>query len=296
MKLVKKTVAALAVSALLLTGCNLVPPENVPTVPTKPSGAPTQPLVPTQPTQPQVGDQSMNMLSAARVSEIEDAWLLTTNVPLGEWCEDDGDSYTDGVRYYGSYGGYDILFRPTGDDAITELEVGDLTFEHRCGFEVYAYRDGSFTPLQELYSQGKLTGGHLIELAALHRAYEGRTVGALGPALTADALELMKLAFLKKYAPDGKYTTRDLTVVYYGQYGDAHVGFINGIMAYTQALTSDNIDGVIFRYNTGQKLQVYFKGELMGLGEAYDRGILTQEHLIALHKAYTPKDDNLVTE
>ena len=87
-----------------------------------------------------------------------------------------------------------------------------------------------------------------------------------------------------------------MSVAYFGQYGEAHVGFINGIMMYTQALTSETIAGVTFRYNTGQKLLVYFEGELMRLGEAYDRGVLTQEHLIALHNAYAPKDDSFATE
>lgn len=302
MKFIKKTAAVLALSALLLAGCAPAAAPHEPHV-DLPNGIalptqPTQPIQPSQPTaaaDPQPGDQSLQLLSAARVSEIEDAWLLSTNVPLGQWCEEEGDGYTDGIRYYGSYGGYDILFRPNGDDAITTLEVEDVTFEHRNGFEIYAYRDGGFTPIQELSAQGKLTGGHLIELAALHRAYEGRSLGTLGPALTADTLEMMKLVFLEKYAPNGKYTTQDLTVVYYGQYGDAHVGFINGIMAYTQALTSDNIDGVIFRYNSGQKLQVVHEGELLSLKAAYEQGLLTREDLIAIRNDLNPQgNENLV--
>ena len=106
---------------------------------------------------------------------------------------------------------------------------------------------------------------------------------------------MMKLVFLEKYAPNGKYTTQDLTVVYYGQYGDAHVGFINGIMAYTQALTSDNIDGVIFRYNSGQKLQVVHEGELLSLKAAYEQGLLTREDLIAIRNDLNPQgNENLV--
>lgn len=290
MKFVKKTVATVAISALLLTGCTVMPPDTDPTVPTNPSAAPTQPTV------PQVGDQSMNLLTAARVGEIENAWYLATSAPLGDWCEQGDNNYTDGVRYYGTYDGYDILFRPTGDDAITQLEVEDVTFEHRRGFEIYAYRDGSFTPIKELASQGKLTGGTLTELLTLHRSYEGRAAGTQGPTLTADTLELMKLAFLKKHDPHGEYTTRDLTVLYYGQFGQAHVGFINGILMYTQALTSDNIDGVIFRYTTGQKLQVVCEGQLMSLKEAYEQGLLTRDDLIAIRNDLNPQQDNAVSK
>ena len=162
MKFVKKTVAVLALSALL-AGCTVVPPAADPTVPPKPSAGPTQPQAPAQPTDPSqspAADQNMSLLSAARMGEIADAWYLTTSAPLGAWCTDEDEGFTDGVRYYGSYGGYDILFRPNGDDAITTLEVEDVTFEHRTGFEIYAYQDGSFTPIKELASQGKLTGGH----------------------------------------------------------------------------------------------------------------------------------------
>lgn len=299
MKFVKKTVATLTISALLLTGCAEVPPATDPTVQPKPSGGPTQPFIPTQPTQPsqpQLGDQSMNMLTATRLSEIEAAWLLTTSAPLGDWCEDGDDGYTDGVRYYGSYDGYDILFRPTGDDAITQLEVEDVTFEHRNGFEIYAYRSGTFTPIKELASQGKLPQGALVELVAMHRSYEGRSAGTQDSVLTANTMEQMKLAFLKAYDLSSEYTTRDLSVVYYGQYGDAHVGFINGIMSYTQALTNDTIDGITFRYNTGQKLQVVCEGQLMSLKEAYEQGFLTREDLVAIRNDLNPQQDNSVSK
>ena len=129
MKFVKKTVATVAISALLLTGCTVMPPDTDPTVPTNPSAAPTQPTV------PQVGDQSMNLLTAARVGEIEDAWYLATSAPLGDWCEEGDNNYTDGVRYYGTYDGYDILFRPTGmfggrEFAFLKLKTGGIKVFH----------------------------------------------------------------------------------------------------------------------------------------------------------------------
>ena len=106
----------------------------------------------------------------------------------------------------------------------------------------------------------------------------------------------MKLAFLRLHDTKGEYSVQDLSVTYYGEYNGAHVGFINGILMYTQALTSETVGGVTFRYNSGQKLLVYFEGELMNLGEAYDRGILTRAHLLDLRAAYAPKDDSYVTE
>ena len=106
----------------------------------------------------------------------------------------------------------------------------------------------------------------------------------------------MKQAFLQQKVGDTRWTTRDLSVIYYGDYNGAHVGFINGIMAYTQALTSDNIDGVIFRYNTGQKLQVVCEGQLMSLKEAYEQGLLTREDLVAIRNQLNPQQDNSVSK
>lgn len=229
-------------------------------------------------------------------AEIENAWYVATGATLGDWCVDGEDGFVDGVRYYGSVDGYHILFRPTNDDAITKLEVLNVTFSHNTGFELYAYRDGDFTPLQELSQEGALSQVQVKELSLMHLAYEGRLARPDGPSISVDAMELMKLAFLQKFAADTKYTTADLSVVYYGDYRGAHVGFINGIMLYTQALTSETVAGITFRYNTGQKLQVYFEGELMGLSEAYDRGALSVEDLVVIRNILNPQQDNSVTE
>lgn len=247
-----------------------------------------------------VVDTDPQLLSAARMEEIENAWYTATGTALGNWFDAEEDNLSDGVRYYGSYAGFDILFRPNGDDAVTDLEVEGLTFSHNTGFELYAYQDGVFRPLHEICALGALTSEHLHVIQLRHLMMEMQPSDGFYPLPTVtdpDAiLEHMKTAFLNQYVDSGDYTTKDLSVVYYGEYGGAHVGFINGILMYTQALTSETVGGVTFRYNTGQKLLVYFEGELMRLGEAYDRGILTQEHLTALHNVYVPKDDSLVTE
>lgn len=233
--------------------------------------------------------------TAAIMEEIENAWLATTGMPLGGWCEEDGGTLPDGARYYGTYGDYDIIFLPTGDDAITELEIEDVTFKHNITFDIYAYRDGSFTPLEEAYAGGGLTRGELRQLALRHLTYETRRVQTGSPAITQDIQQGMKLAFLQQFVAEDGHTASELTVTYYGEYDGAHVGFVHGILHYTQAFTSETVGGVTFRYSTGQKLLVFFEGELMSLAEAYESGILTQEHLRALHDAYAPKDnDNFV--
>ena len=247
------------------------------------------------PADPQPGDEDIHTLLAVCYNEIEEAWYLTTSTPLGDWCEDDTNDYTDGVRYYGSYDGYDIFFRPNGDDAITKLEVEDVTFEHSNGFEIYAYRSGTFTPIKKLASQGKLPQGALVELAAVHQSYEGRSHGTQDPTLTTATLELMKMTFLTANNLADRYSVANLSVVYYGQFGDAHVGFINcDGMVYTQALTNDTIDGITFRYTSGQTLQVVYGSQLLSLREAFEQGYLTRDDLISIRNKLNPQNtDNL---
>ena len=286
MKLLQKTVAALAVSALLLTGCV----SGAPT--TDPEQAGTPPVVPaTDPTAP-VADSTDQPPTATRLSEIESAWLVSTGAPLGSWCQEGEESYTDGVRYYGSFAGYDILFRPTGTEAETQLEVEELVFEHNDGFEIFAYRDGEFTELAALYAKGGLTRGQLGQISALHLAYEDRVSSIRIPEISADIQTAMMQAFLAKFDPNGNYSLSHMSVTYFGGYGNTHVGFINcdGIV-YTQALTSETIDGVTFQYHSGQKLQAYYEGELMTLREAFDRGVLTREDLIAIRNQLNPQKD-----
>ncbi len=293
MKFSKKSLIALGISALLLTACT-------PTVDPELGANPTIPVVnPTNPSQPEKQEgETLTVLSAAWKQQVEQDWYTATGETLGSW--DDALADDDGIRYYGNHNGYDILFRPTGDAAVTNLKIEDVTFTYSTTFEIYAYRDGNFTPIKELTAQGKLSDGNLAEMLAVHRAYgmSSTDPGTLpGPMLTAEAQEKMKLAFLEEHNLVEKYTTSDLSVAYYGQYGEAHVGFINGIMMYTQALTSETIAGVTFRYNTGQKLQVYFEGELMGLQEAYDRGALTVEELTEIRDTLNPmSQDNVFTE
>lgn len=295
MEQLKKKLALVIIAALLMAGCT-------PTVPTVPNEElPSQSTAPTDPSTPPEGEGKPHILTAGMAAEIETAWLTTTGTDLGNWFNTEEKNQSDGVRYYGTYADYQIIFRPNGDDAITELEIENVTFSHNIGFELYAYRDGNFISLKKLVEQGTLSIQELGLINLRHRSYELQPSEGFVqlPTVTDgmyDTFNQMKLAFLRQHDLVGKHTIQELSVTYYGDYNGAHVGFINGILMYTQALTSETVAGVTFRYNSGQKMLVYFEGELMHLGEAYDRGLLTRENLIALHSLYAPKDDSFVTE
>lgn len=301
MKLIKRALALVAVFTLLLTGCTpAVPSMSDPTEPSEPAQlaipSTPSPEPPSSPTSPQAPEQTLVPLSAAWKQQVENDWYTTTGTDLGDWENIVED--TEGIRYYGTYSGYDILFVPGNGEAETQLEIENMTFEYQNTFEIYAYREGDFTPIKKLSTQGKLTRGNLVELLAVHRSYGRTSTGERTPVLTMDTLGMMKVAFLKAYNLTEKYTLAQLSVAYYGQYGEAHVGFINcDGMAYTQAVTNDTIDGVTFRYPTGQKLQVVHEGKLLSLREAFDQGLLTREDLVAIRNQLNPQnEDNLVTE
>ena len=301
MEHIKKRIALVIVAALLMAGCT----PTVPTVPNEElpsqSTAPTDSVQPTDPTTPPEGEGNPHVLTAGVAAEIEAAWFAATGTTLGTWFDAEEKNQSDGVRYYGTYADYQIIFRPNGDDAITELEIENVTFSHNIGFELYAYHNGSFIPVKQLVEQGTLTLQDLGIINFRHKTYDLQPSEGFVQLPTVsdgvyDTLEQMKLAFLRQHDLVGEHTIQELSVTYYGEYNGAHVGFINGILMYTQALSSETVGGVTFRYNSGQKMLVYFEGALMRLGEAYDRGLLTQEDLVALHSLYTPKDDSFATE
>ena len=300
MKLLQKTVATLAIFALLLTGCAPAgePAPNLDgpiLLSTQPSTS-TNPTLDsdTTPTLPLTPDQALVPMSAAWKQQVEEDWTAATGSSLGVW--ENVAEEIDGIRYYGTYAGYDILFRPGSEGSNTNLTVEDVSFPYAGAFDILAYRDGRFATLKELCSSGVLSDGQIRMLSLTHMAYQGYLADGAPRSDTLDVIDQMKLAFLRQYVSDGRYTTADLSVTDYGEYGGAQVGFVNGILAYTMALTQERVGDVVFQYRSGQTLLVYFEGELMRLGEAYDRGILTREDLLALRDAYAPKNDNYVTE
>lgn len=298
MEQLKKRLALVLIAALLLAGCTPAAPTTPNETPPSQSTAPTVPVQTDEPTHPPEAEDNFQVLTAGMAAEIETAWLAATGTDLGNWFDADEKNQIDGVRYYGTYADYQIIFRPNGDDAITELKIENLTFSHNIGFELYAYQNGAFIPVKQLVEQGTLTLRDLGIINFRHKTYDLQPLEGFVqfPAVSDNTMDQMKLAFLRQHDLVGEHTIQELSVTYYGEYNGAHVGFIHGILMYTQALSSETVAGVTFRYNSGQKMLVYFDGELMRLGEAYDRGLLTQEDLITLHSLYTPKDDSFATE
>lgn len=277
MNWMKKTAVVLS-AAMLLSGCaagqpGTTGPQNLQT---KPSVTQAQPQLP-----------QISVLSAEKMQEIESAWYAAMNTELESWYTEAGETVTDGVRYYGTYGGYDILLYPTNDAAVTSLVIGNVTITEPSTFQLYAYKDGQFRELKDVYLQGLISDEALEGIKGTHLTLQRKIYPLFtNPGDDAELYDLMKEAFLKQFVSKGEGSKKDLSIIYYGNYDGAHVAFINGIFAYTQAMTSEKVGQYTFHYRTGQKLLLYYEGELMYLTQAYERGILSDESVAELHRVY----------
>lgn len=276
----KKTAVILSATALLLSGCAV----SQPNVPTEPENLETLPTI-TQ-TQPMQQPQ-ITVLTAEKMQEIEDAWYAAMNTKMDGWYVENDGTVTDGMRYYGNCGGYDVLYVPSWEDAETSLVLGDVTISSKNGFVIYAYKDGQFRELKEVYQLGAISDEELEHIQGTHMAIQRRIYPLFyQPEADMGLYDQMKDAFLRRFVTEDGWTTDDLSVIYYGDYDGAHVAFINGILFYTQAMTSEKVGKLTFHYRTGQRLLLYYEGELMYLTEAYEKGILSDEAVAKLHRDF----------
>jgi hypothetical protein len=282
MRWMKKTAVILS-AALLLSGCG----ESHPNTTTASQNFEVVPTVTQPQSLVQIPQEQVVVLTAEKMTEIENAWYAVTNTELDSWYTVIGETATDGARYYGNCGGYDVLLVPTGEEGETNLTVGGITFTVQNVFELYAYKDGQFCELKDVYLQGLITDEDLEAIARAHRIAQRRIKPLFSqPGSDVELYELMKDAFMRQFVSEGAGTKNELSILYYGEYDGAHVAFINGIFSYTQAMTSEKVGKLTFHYNTGQRLLLYYEGELMYLPQAYERGILSDEAVAKLHRTY----------
>lgn len=102
--------------------------------------------------------------------EIEKAWLERTGQEL-VWYTD--DQYR-GMRYYGHFEGYEVIFYPTESvtDMFASVTIGGYDFWHSDTFEIYAYRDGKFRTLLDAYDSGDISGDSVAAIYEIHKPFE----------------------------------------------------------------------------------------------------------------------------
>ena len=85
---------------------------------------------------------------------------------LPQWCDQNG--ICEGVHYYGTYSGYDILFISGNLAVISEETIGSKTFTHNSSMALYAHKDGHFYLLRDLYESGNFSNGYIVTIYERH--------------------------------------------------------------------------------------------------------------------------------
>lgn len=115
---------------------------------------------------------SLPILSAEKKEQIEADWNFREAVV---WFDKSSrNSLHSSVRYYGSYGGYDILFSNLGlqTDSFESISIAGVTIRFGSSFQMYAYRDGVFYTLQEVYDREEITDSDVETIADMHERYQ----------------------------------------------------------------------------------------------------------------------------
>lgn len=190
---------------------------------------------------------------------------------------------TNGNYYYGNYGGYDIMLDPTNLDAETTLVIGSEVFLCNTSFALYAYRDGQWDLLKEVYDQGLVSSEDIYAIAQYHRKWMEK----LWPNrnyMTQYLRQDIENAWLAKTGQtlgewyDDKHGANPHGVRYYATYNGYDILFVN-IEAEPAAHI---VDGIEFKHETGFALYAYRHGEFHSLADAYDQGFLNEMHIVYL--------------
>jgi hypothetical protein len=107
---------------------------------------------------------------------IENAWESEKEEEL-VWFDEYADVLdNEATRYYGMFGNnYYIIFEHIGWDIEgggCTIDIGGESFSHSEMFEIYGYKEGTFTELSMLYESGLLELGELMVIADIHAEFE----------------------------------------------------------------------------------------------------------------------------
>ena len=85
------------------------------------------------------------------------------------WCDLEEVQYY-GVRYYGDFNGYTIIFRYYTSMITSDglRVIAGYEFRHPEQFQIYAYKDGEFHALEDAYQNGWLTDEQIEEIYNIH--------------------------------------------------------------------------------------------------------------------------------
>ena len=202
-----------------------------------------------------------------------------------------------GAKYYGTYNGYAIMFSGSQAFELDVETIGKEEFIYGTGFTIYAYKDGVLNLLSDVYYDKKdLSDEDIAKIAEYHRALnplyydDFPTQPAAELTMSAEEVNTIKQAYLNKDNPSEPATVENVHIRLYGKTDKAFVMIIEAdwlIPATVECRLT--IGELIFIFGNNNLPVVYSNGELYGLKEAFDGGVLTYENLRTLYGNFDQK-------
>ena len=247
---------------------------------------------------------------------IDDAWMKNRNEEL-IWYDIDRDGLY-GARYYGTFNGFDIIFK--GSLSITTADgciyVANYDFRHPVTFQIFAYKNGEFTGLKEAYEKSWLTESQIKEIYDIHwyeyqkklfpvfyENYESlkgvQYPSSYIPPVDKEYLEKLEARWLEEFGYKIKW--RDIErqnydgAGYYGTFNDCFVIFEPTTVI--EGATDTLIIGQYkFLYPEKFVMLIYTNGEFCTLEKAFLDGILIEKYVDFLSTNHAERVQSMYPE
>lgn len=108
-------------------------------------------------------------LSESKKQKIDEAWNAKYNAHI-QW-NDPVPRATDGMRYYGTYDGYDILYLSGQELWASGIQIGNNSFCSLTDFVLYAHKDGEIRRLSGVYNDGLIGDESIAKVGKVHQEY-----------------------------------------------------------------------------------------------------------------------------
>lgn len=186
--------------------------------------------------------------------------------------------------YYGIYDGYVVFMVEGMLPMVYDVTIGGEQFYHHQLITIVAYKDGTFTRLEDLYAEGKISDEAIKKIAAYHREFNDieyymihdfRT--SIPNDLEAPAFDDETIGKIKAAWSDDKRTPEH--IVPYGKYGDCYVFALDRSLKY---YTDRTFGDCVFRAYNPNAIYVYTGGGIMTLDAAYEKGLIGESDVVTV--------------
>lgn len=183
--------------------------------------------------------------------------------------------------YYGIYDGYVVFMVEGMLPMVYDVTIGGEQFYHHQLITIVAYKDGTFTRLEDLYAEGKISDEAIKKIAAYHREFNDieyymihdfRT--SISNGLKVPAFDDETIGKIKAAWSDEERTPEH--IIPYGKYGDCYVFALDRSLKY---YTDRTFGDCVFRAYNPNAIYVYTGGEIMTLDAAFDGGYIGENEI-----------------